>query len=178
MGNGYRIIKKLGGGAFGNVYLIEKNGKQYALKQAKDIMTDEDIQQCRNIVNVLSKINNEHIIKYYDIYMENNKLNILMELGGDYNLMQFIQNYKNKGELIEENIIRDIIMQLCIGIKAIHDNKIIHRDLSPDNIFIDKTNNKVKIGDFGISKILSTSNKYTKSQIGKFHYIADEIQKG
>ena len=79
--------------------------------------------------------------------------------------------------LINENIILNIIIQICIGLKIIHENKIIHRDLTPDNIFIDK-NNKIKIGDFGISKILAENNEYTKSRVGKFHYFAPEIDVG
>jgi len=58
----------------------------------------------------------------------------------------------------------------------IHKNKIIHRDLTPDNIFIGK-NNKIKIGDFGISKKLNTNNNYTKN-IGKIEYMAPEIING
>ena len=72
-----------------------------------------------------------------------------MEYGGEINLKQYIEN---KEELIEEKIIKDIVLQICIGLKEIHKNNIIHRDLTPDNIFINK-NNKIKIGDFGISKI-------------------------
>ena len=60
---------------------------------------------------------------------------------------------------------------VCIGIKEIHKNNIIHRDLTPDNIFINK-NNKIKIGDFGISKI---NIDYAKTQIGKIQYLAPEI---
>ena len=100
-----------------------------------------------------------------------------MEYSGDIDLKKYINNYKNKGELINENIIKDIILQICKGLKVTHKNKIIHRDLTPDNIFID-INNKIKIGDFGVSKILTTLNKYTKSQIGKTYYLAPEILKG
>ena len=109
--------------------------------------------------------------------MENNIFNILIQYTGDNDLKKFIQNYKDKDEFIDEKIIRDIVIQICKGLKEIHDNKIIHRDLTPDNIFIDK-NNKIKIGDFGISKITTTSKNYAKTQIGKFHYLAPEIDKG
>ena len=46
-------------------------------------------------------------------------------------------------------IIANIIIQICLGLKEIHKNKLIHRDLTPDNIFMDN-NNKIKIGDFRI----------------------------
>ena len=177
MGNKYTIKKTLGEGGFGIVYLVEKDKKQYALKQSKIKLTAKEIEQYKNMINILSKINNEYLIKYYETFMENDTFNILMEYAGEKNLKQFIQDYKNKNELIDEKIIIHIILQICEGLKEIHDNKIIHRDLTPDNIFIDD-NNKIKIGDFGISKIITTFNKYAKTQIGKSHYLAPEIEKG
>ena len=151
MGNKYTIKKALGEGGFGIVYLVEKDNKQYALKQSKIKLTEKEIEQYKNMINILSKINNEYLIKYYETFMENDTFNILMEYAGEKNLKQFIQDYKNKNELIDEKIIIHIILQICEGLKEIHDNKIIHRDLTPDNIFIND-NNKIKIGDFGISK--------------------------
>ena len=99
-----------------------------------------------------------------------------MEYAGNFNLKQFIQKYKDKHILIEENIIEDIIIQICKGLIEIHKNKIIHRDLTPDNIFINE-NNKIKIGDFGVSKILNTK-KYASTYTGKLHYNAPEREKG
>ena len=153
----YKVIKKLGEGGYGDVYLIEK---KCALKKFNKILKEEEKENIKNMINIINKINNEYIIKYYDIYEENNTFNVLMEYGGEINLKQYIEN---KEELIEENIIKDIILQICIGIKEIHKNNIIHRDLTPDNIFINK-NNKIKIGDFDISKI---NIDYAKTQIGK-----------
>jgi surface protein len=100
-----------------------------------------------------------------------------MEYGGDTNLKQYIEEQNKSNCLIDEKIISDIIIQICIGIKEIHKNKLIHRDLTPDNIFMDN-NKKIKIGDFGVSKVLTTTQNYTKSQVGKHHYFAPEIEKG
>ena len=162
----YKEIKKIGEGGFGEVFLIQK---KCALKQFNKTLEEEEKDRIKNMINTINKINNEHIIKYYDTYEEDNKFNILMEYGGEMNLKQYIEHPKD--ELIEENIIKDIILQICIGIKEIHKNSIIHRDLTPDNIFINK-NNKIKIGDFGISKI---NKDYAKTQIGKIRYLAPEI---
>ena len=173
----YKIIKQLGEGGFGKVYLVKKDNQKYALKKTINALKKDELEQIKKIIDILSKINNEYLIKYYKTFMENDTLNILMEYGGEKNLKQFIEEYKNKGELIDEKIIEDIITQICKGLKEIHDNKIIHRDLTPDNIFIDG-NKKIKIGDFGVSKILTTYNNYAKTKIGKFSYLAPEILKG
>ena len=100
-----------------------------------------------------------------------------MEYGGNLNLKQFIANYKNKNKAIEEKTIKDIIKQSCLGLKDIHDSNLIHRDLKPENIFINE-DNEIKVGDFGISKILSTNNRYATTKIGTFYYMAPEVVKG
>ena len=98
-----------------------------------------------------------------------------MEYGGESNLRKLIEKQKNLDKF-EENIIIDILKQICLGIKEIHKNGIIHRDLKPENIFIDE-NNKIKIGDFDISKIISNNKKTKKTQkkAGTPNYIAPEI---
>ena len=129
------------------------------------------------MLNILKKINNYYVIKYYDSFIEDDCFCVMMEYDGKKNLKQFIEYYKNNCELIPENIIEKIIVQICEGLKEIHKNNLIHRDLTPDNIFIDENNN-IKIGDFGISKILSNNTKYTKSQTGKYRYFAPEMELG
>ena len=174
---GYKKIRQIGSGGFGDVFLVEKENKYYALKKLKFILTKAEKDKYDKLLNTLFKINNEYIIKYYHSFVENNYFNVVMEYGDNTNLKQFIQKYKIKSIYIDEKIIEKIIIQICLGLKEIHKNNIIHRDLTPDNIFIDK-NNKIKIGDFGISKILTTSKPYGKTMIGKHHYFAPEIEKG
>ena len=69
-----------------------------------------------------------------------------MEYCDGINLRDFIKKYSNKNELIEEEILYNIIKQICIGIKGIHENNIIHRDLKPENIFMN-SKNEIKIGE-------------------------------
>ena len=167
--NSYKIIKKIGKSNY-EVYLAQKDNKNYAIKKIHNSnFSKNEKQSVQKLLDVLKNINNENIVKYYDSFDdENNYFNIVMEYGGESNLKQFIKKYKDRGELIDQKLITDIILQICRGLKEIHDHKIIHRDLTPDNIFINK-NNKIKIGDFGISKI---SKEYANTQIGKHHYFA------
>ena len=56
-------------------------------------------------------------------------------------LRKFINEYKKRNISIEEEIIYNIISQICIALKVIHDNNLIHGNLKPENIFITKENN-------------------------------------
>ena len=86
-----------------------------------------------------------------------------MEFCAGQNLRDFINiNIKNN-ELIEEDILYNIIKQICIGIKEIHNKNIIHRDLKPENIFINEKM-EIKIGDFGISKQINKDYTLTKNK--------------
>ena len=170
---GYQIKKRIGKGGCGAVYLAQKENKNYALKKITDLTKDE-IEYYQKILNALYKIRSEYVIKYYESFVENECLYIVMEYGGNTDLKKYIKEQEE--HLIEEKIIKDIIIQICLGLKEIHKNKLIHRDLTPDNIFM--YNNKIKIGDFGVSKILTTTQNFTKSQVGKHHYFAPEIEKG
>ena len=174
----YKIIKLLGEGGFGKVYLVEKNSKYYALKKISlKELSEEDRELCKKEIDILSSFNNKYIVKFYEAYLEDDCLNIIMEYAGDSNLKTFIDKYKIKSQLIDEKSIKYIILQICLGLKEIHKANIIHRDLTPDNIFINENNLRIKIGDFGISKVLETKN-YAKSKIGKYKYFAPEIELG
>ena len=91
------------------------------------------VENIKNEADILSKFNCDNIVKYYDSFEDKDKFYILMEYCDGQNLKDFIDNSK---ELIEENILYNIIKQMCVGIKEIHDKNIIHRDLKPENIFM------------------------------------------
>jgi len=178
--NNYQILdENLGKGAYSKVQLIEKDNKKYVLKKIfiKNF-NQEEIDQAKQEIDILKKFNSEYITKYYDSNIENDEyLNILMEYGGKSNLNAFINEYKEKNISIDKKILKRIIKQICLGLKTIHKANIIHRDLKPENIFIDESY-KIKIGDFGVSKILNTYKGYASSKAGTFQYQALEIMKG
>ena len=178
MDSSYKIIKELGKGGTSNVFLVQKDKKYFAMKKVNlKMFNKEVIKQYENEIKILSNFNNDYIVKYYESYIENDYFNIIMEYGGDSNLKIFIKKQKEKNELIDEKLIEKIIIQICLGLKEIHKSKIIHRDLTPDNIFINK-NNEIKIGDFGISKELGEEKDFTNSIVGKYKYFAPEIENG
>ena len=174
----YKIITKIGEGAFGKVFKVEKDNKYYALKKIVITnLTKEEIDNYKNLVDFLSSFNNEYIVKYYCSFVDKDYFNILMEYAGNSNLKKYILNYQKKGEFLEEKIILNIITQICCGLKEIHEANLIHRDLTPENIFINEKS-EIKIGDFGEAKKLDSNDKYAISIKGKYQYIAPEIIKG
>ena len=163
--------EKIGKGGFGTVYKFQYNGKIYVLKQIElEKLNEKEKNDYEKEAQFLSKFNNEYIAKYYDSFSKDNKFNIIMEYAGNKTLKSYIKDRGDK--LIDSKTLNNIIKQICLGLKEIHELNIIHRDISPDNIFIDEKNLKIKIGDFGISTI----SQYSYSPVGKYKYMAPEMQ--
>jgi serine/threonine protein kinase len=85
-----------------------------------------------------------------------------------------IRKYAQKGRYFSEDIILSWFVQICLALKHVHDHKILHRDIKSQNIFLTKGNN-VKLGDFGIAKILKNTVDLAKTCIGTPYYLSPEI---
>ncbi len=81
---------------------------------------------------------------------------IVMEYADSGDLLDKIKEHKKKSEYIEEKKIIDWFTQILLAIKHCHENKIIHRDIKCENIFLHK-NGMAKLGDFGIARALSNT---------------------
>ena len=75
---------------------------------------------------------------------------------------------------MQEDQILDWFTQICLGLKHVHDRKILHRDLKAQNIFLTKSN-IVKLGDFGVAKELSSTLDNARTMIGTPYYLSPEI---
>jgi len=175
----YKIIKELGKGGYGRVILVlsESDNKYYALKEIIiSNKTEYEINDIKKEVKILSLFNCKNIVKYYDSYLDKDKFYILMEYCDGQNLRDFIKEHINNNELIDEDILSNIIKQICLGLKEIHNKNIIHRCLKPEDIFMNK-NMEIKIGDFGISKQFDPNKEYaiTKNKAGAIFYMSPEI---
>ena len=143
----YETIKELGKGGFGRVLLVlrKSDNQYYAMKEIKlEGMPQNSINEIKAEAQFLSKFNCENIVKYYDSFQNGDKFYILMEFCPGQNLRKFIEEYQRKKSLIAENVLYNIIRQICVGIREIHRMKIAHRDLKPENIFIN-ANMNIKI---------------------------------
>lgn len=100
-----------------------------------------------------------------------------MEYAPEGSLANLIKKNKNVDggpKYLSEKMIYSIFLQICKGIKHIHDKKIIHRDIKPDNIFM-FNDGLIKIGDFGVSKIINETIQLNTTLAGSPYYIAPEV---
>lgn len=130
-------------------------------------------EQIYKEIEILQKCNNQcvYIIKLYDNWIDNSREKIIFitEIATSGSLREFINKVKN----IKLRIIKKWIKQILYGIKFLHDNDIIHRDIKCDNIFINGTTGNIIIGDFGLAK--NMENDITKTILGTPEFMAPEI---
>ena len=81
---------------------------------------------------------------------------------------------KKKKESFTETEIMNWFVQMCLSLDHIHKKKILHRDLKAQNIFLTK-DNIIKLGDFGISKVLESTNAHAMTVQGTPYYMSPEV---
>jgi len=172
----FEIIKLIGKGSYASVYKVKrcKDNNIYAMKVIDgNHLKKEDKIGLINEINILSKNNCPYLIKFYEVFIEKNFFYIVMEYAKRGDLKDYIQYRKSKNRFFSNETISKFFYQICKGVKYLHDHNVIHRDLKPANIFVD-SNYNLKIGDFGISKIFTDQNKFSKTQIGSPIYMSPE----
>ena len=135
------LLKLLGSGAFGEVYLSSKNGttKKFATKKIKRYLIDQPgiNKYLMNEIMNLKKLNHPNIVKFEEIKKTKENYYIVTEYinGGD--LFNCLENYQKKySKPFPEEIVQYLMIQIIDAIKYIHSNDIVHRDLKLNNIMV------------------------------------------
>jgi serine/threonine protein kinase len=155
----YECFKKIAEGGEGNVYLAK--GKEEEIIVIKKIYCDDidKINQLTSEVNRIIKLKHKNVTEYIDSYVEVINENSLFCIAMPYYTIGDLKCYLKIKTLDEKELI-DIFTQISDGIEYLHSKEIIHRDLKPENIFLMEDENKkmiIKIGDFGISSLITKS---------------------
>ena len=176
----FKIERQLGKGSFSSVYLVTRIADQkiYALKSVTmDKLTKKEQQNSVNEVRILASVSHPNVIGYREAFWDDSAqtLNIVMEYADDGDLQTKIHQMKKNNGLFEEETIWSYAIQMIEGLKALHDKKIMHRDLKSANIFLAKNNNKkiCKIGDMNVSKVVK--EKVLMTQTGTPYYASPEV---
>ncbi|XP_043548082.1 serine/threonine-protein kinase Nek5-like isoform X1 [Chiloscyllium plagiosum] len=172
----YEVIKLLGQGAFGKAFLVKAkdNNTRVVVKEIKTAkMHQKEREAALKEVTLMDKMKHPNIVKFLDSFEEGQSLFIVMEYcdGGD--LMHRI-NMQHGVYFTEEQVL-DWFVQICLGLKHIHDRKILHRDIKTQNIFLCNKGVTVKLGDFGIARMLNNTMDLAHTCIGTPYYLSPEI---
>lgn len=199
---GYNVKEEIGSGGFGRVYSVQKKNIVGTVTRALKVITLPQEAQYMEVLNsmggdrekankyfrtelehvvneirvfsLISEKDNHNIVSYYESDIEKNgkfKYNI-------YILMEYLKpldKWLNENNLTVEQGI-DIGIGVANALKICHSNKIIHRDIKLNNVFVSKDGN-FKLGDFGVSKKLDAITR-VKTIKGTPQYIAPEVYLG
>jgi len=174
----YKVLEVIGGGGMANVYLARDVilERDVAIKILRlDLSNDEElIKRFRREAHSATSLVHPNIVSIYDIGEEDNIYYIVMEYVAGKTLKQYIQ----RNDPLDSKEALDIMAQLTSAISHAHENHIVHRDIKPHNILIDR-DGTVKVTDFGIAIALSsTTITQTNSVLGSVHYLSPEQARG
>mmetsp|Transcript_14672 Transcript_14672/g.34949 ORF Transcript_14672/g.34949 Transcript_14672/m.34949 type:complete len:645 (+) Transcript_14672:90-2024(+) len=186
----FKIVKDLGRGRYGEVMLCEHvaSGKQFALKRTKfGGGSQPDAQKVEVEAEALGRLRHESVIRHYAAFKHHDPLHglvfcIVMELAdqGDFAAL-LAQRWAEATDaavawLPEEDVL-GWFAQLASGLAHIHSKRVLHRDLKPENVFV-CSDGLLKIGDFGISRLMTRTSELAKTAVGSPVYLSPEIING
>uniref|UniRef100_A0A8C6P0L8 Serine/threonine-protein kinase Nek2 n=1 Tax=Nothobranchius furzeri TaxID=105023 RepID=A0A8C6P0L8_NOTFU len=179
----YEVLYTIGSGSYGRCQKVRRknDGKILVWKELDyGTMAESEKQMLVSEVNLLRELKHPNIVRYYDRIIDrtNTTLYIVMEYceGGD--LSSLISRCIKERRYLEERFILRVMAQLTLALKECHRRRdgratVLHRDLKPANIFLDIKQN-VKLGDFGLARILNHDTSFAKTFVGTPYYMSPE----
>ena len=154
-------IKQINEGEHGKIFAVRYQNQIFSLKEIPIDTNDQDqnkyLQREISIMKNMSNISHPNIMKFYNSFLENNNVYLVLEFIEGEKLNDLLKKHKGMGQYLNQNLIIIILKGIINGLNYLHKRIVIHRDITPDNIMIDKNNN-IKITDFGISTYYQMNN--------------------
>ncbi|ETI56754.1 NEK protein kinase [Phytophthora nicotianae P10297] len=176
--DGYETLAVLGTGQFGNVVLVRRKSdrKLFAAK----IPHGEDNaarQAARQEAQLLMTLQHVNIIQFVELVDKDSQLALVMEYASGGDLEAFLRWQQESVGRLSESAIMRIFIQIVLALQYLHEHRVMHRDLKPKNILLDG-DGIVKLTDFGVSKLLTSSLDFAQTMTGTPHYMAPELLEG
>lgn len=173
----YQIIRPIGCGGMAEVFLAhdELLDRNVAVKMLRDqFLADKELlEQFRREAKSAARLVHPYIINIYDVISDETGQYIVMEYVDGVTLKEYMKEHR-----LPLNLVLEIAVRLTDALQHAHRHNIIHCDIKPQNILLDK-NMTPKIADFGIAKMVSNQTMvYTKEVVGSVHYISPEQASG
>ncbi|KAL1520466.1 hypothetical protein AB1Y20_022047 [Prymnesium parvum] len=161
--------KELGRGAMGTVFLATRraDGAQLAVKTSRfaELPAVEQTASLRE-VHLLAKLKHPHLIGYFDAFLANGELHIVMEQAAGGSLEDELKAARHAGIPIAEPRLLDLFVQVGSAVHYIHSCRVLHRDIKPANILLDSAG-RPKLADFGISTTIKSHALQTGRALSK-----------
>ena len=172
----YRLLELVGRGAMGRVFAAvdDHTGRKVAIKLLNADLEDEPDYRARFFreAQAAARLGQRNVITIYDLGEDGGRPFIVMELLRGWTL----PNYLNEVAVDLERKV-ELMIQLCDGMAAAHAVQIIHRDLKPRKLFV-QADGLLKVLDFGIARLASSSMTTAGAQPGTLHYMSPEQARG
>lgn len=166
----FEKLEKVGEGTYGKVYRAREKatGKIVALKKTRLHEDEEGVPPTTlrevSLLRMLSR--DPHVVRLIDVKQGQNKegktvLYLVFEYM-DTDLKKFIRSFRQTGEDIPSKTIKSLMYQLCKGVAFCHGHGVLHRDLKPHNLLMDRKSMVLKIADLGLARAFTLPiKKYT-----------------
>ncbi|XP_052769678.1 serine/threonine-protein kinase Nek9-like isoform X2 [Mya arenaria] len=135
---------------------------------------EKECRDANNEIDILFLLNHANIVTYYNHFMDGSTLLIELEYANGGTLSDKIDQQEQP---FEEEVVKWYLFQLASALAHCHENGIIHRDVKCLNIFMTKSD-LLKLGDFGISKVLESKSQQAETVVGTPLYMSPELMKG
>lgn len=163
LGSRYMDLKPLGCGGNGLVFSAVDNDCDKRVAVKKIVLTDpQSVKHALREIKIIRRLDHDNIVKVFEILGPNgshltDEVGSLTELDCVYIVQEYMEtdlaNLLEQAPLLEEHA-RLFMYQLLRGLKYIHSANVLHRDLKPANLFINTEDLVLKIGDFGLARIM------------------------
>jgi len=174
----YQRLEKVGEGTYGVVYRSRntETGEIVALKKIRLEAEDEGVPSTAiREISLLREMKDDNVVKLYDIVHSDTKLYLVFEFL-DLDLKRYMEKV-GSGDGMGPDIVKKFSYQLIKGTYYLHAHRILHRDLKPQNLLIDRTGN-LKLADFGLARAFGIPLRTYTHEIVTLWYRAPEVLLG
>ncbi|HEY8079222.1 MAG TPA: serine/threonine-protein kinase, partial [Labilithrix sp.] len=177
IGNRFRVLDHVGSGAMGVVYRAEDTvlGRVVALKVLTASRTDAvSLARFRKEACALAQVRHENVVRLYSLGEHRGVPYFAMQYVEGPDLATIIGEHVRRGETVATARALDIVRQISAGLGAVHAHNLVHRDVKPNNVVIDKRTGRPILVDFGLARRRTASSPKLSSIGGTPSYMAPE----